>query len=457
LARAGISLRVRHAGGTRVQTVKLAGAASGPAVSRGEWEWPVDSDQPDLARLAETPATRHLGREWADRLEPVFVTDIARRVGLVRLDGKTVVEAAFGEGEVRTAGAREAVNELELELKEGAVGSLFRLALDLIAEAPIAIQAETKAEIGMRLRTGALPAVHKAPDLHVKPAMPAAVAVREIIGSTLGHMLANIAAARAGDAEGVHQLRVAVRRMRAATMLLRPCLEPHATARFDTELRRLGRVFGEIRDWDVFVLETLPAAKEHAPDAAWVDLLHDAARAPREAAQVRLKEELDGPLFTRAVLSLAAWIEEGATLPNLLGGADLTRPIGEVMPSLLDRLAAKVAKRGRHIGRASRGELHRLRKSAKKLRYGVEFAEAMYRHKPVKKYLHACKTLQTLLGDVNDATVAVALAEQLSDGRPDLAPAIASLAPWIEHRAEKALGRISERWNDFLAVSPPWR
>src|SRR5579871_4872754 len=55
LARSGISLRVRHAGSKRTQTVKLGGENS-IAARRGEWEWPIGSDEPDLQLLRGTPA-----------------------------------------------------------------------------------------------------------------------------------------------------------------------------------------------------------------------------------------------------------------------------------------------------------------------------------------------------------------------------------------------------------------
>ena len=61
LAENGLSLRVRRNGDRRLQTVKLRGTGHSVAAERGEWEWPIEQDTPDLGRLAETPAAAIAG------------------------------------------------------------------------------------------------------------------------------------------------------------------------------------------------------------------------------------------------------------------------------------------------------------------------------------------------------------------------------------------------------------
>src|SRR3954470_19632481 len=84
LAGKGISLRVRRNGNGRVQTVKLRGAGPAVAAQRGEWEWRIEQDTPDLGRLAEAPAGAAASALAAKELEPVFVTDIRRTVRELR-------------------------------------------------------------------------------------------------------------------------------------------------------------------------------------------------------------------------------------------------------------------------------------------------------------------------------------------------------------------------------------
>src|SRR5271163_4814894 len=218
LARRHRSLRIRQSGGRRIQTAKAA-RGDGVAAQRSEWERPIEADTPDLSLLADTPIGAAL-RGWAaSELRPVFVTDIHRTARLLRVDGETAVEAALDRGTISAAGRSEPVSELELELKQGNPGALYRLAIELTSAAPLTLEPASKAERGLRLGSGERPAPAKAPELSFARDITAVEAFGKIVRSTLGHMVANMLAARIGDPEGVHQLRVAIRRLRAALVL----------------------------------------------------------------------------------------------------------------------------------------------------------------------------------------------------------------------------------------------
>ena len=447
LARRHCSLRIRQSGGRRIQTAKSA-RGDGVAARRGEWEQPVETDTPDLALLADTPIGSVLDTCVAHELRPVLVTDIRRTARLLRIDAETAVEAALDRGMISAAGRSEPVSELELELKQGNPGALYRLAIELTSAAPLTLEPASKAERGLRLGTGERPTTAKAPTLSFARDVTTAEAFGDIVRSILGHVLANMAAARISDPEGVHQLRVAIRRLRAALVLFRRVLRRETTGRFNDELRRIGRVFGRARDWDVFIGETLPAVDAQDKERGWLDLLRQRAEQWRSAAQADVRRELDGPAITTLLLGLAGWIEDGMADPALLGDADLGRPIAELAPALLGRMARKAARRGKRLKGATREELHALRKSIKKLRYGVEFLAPLYPAETIEEVVEPCEKLQKLLGHFNDAAVTQALAEQLAEGgHADLAPALGVLARWSEARGRKALRRVPKHWR----------
>jgi inorganic triphosphatase YgiF len=452
LAGAGASLRVRRRDGHRVQTLKLQGD-SGEPFGRGEWEWPVDGDAPDLAPLAGTPAAPLFGAVRS--LRPVFTTEVSRTVRILRLDG-VVIEASFDQGSVRAGNAVEEISELELELKQGDVGPLYCLAAMLHADVPLTLGTESKADRGRRLRTGRPRDPEKQADILLPHDVAAAEAFRRIIGATLANLLANQPAATSGEIEGVHQMRVAIRRLRAALVLFRPHLEPHAASRFTAELRRLGRVLGDARDWDVFCEETLEAAASDGVAKPWLDLLHRPAEAERVAAHSRLTEMFAGPAFSATVLGLAAWAEDPGVLTGTPDGGALRGPLANLAPALEARMERKALRRGRHIQQRGAKELHTLRKTMKQLRYGVEFLASMHRRKRVKAYLRGCKALQEQLGMINDAAAAVALAERLGgEHQAELAPAVAALAAWAEARRARGRGRLPKAWRAFKAVPLP--
>jgi triphosphatase len=201
----------------------------------------------------------------------------------------------------------------------------------------------------------------------------------------------------------------------------------------------------------------LPKALDDAPGASGEDLLLEASEEKRQAAHRRVEEEIGSPALTGFVLGMAAWAEDGSARPALLGDKRMRKPLVKLAPELLDRLAGKVAKRGRRIGRRSDEELHALRKSLKKLRYGVDDVAGLYGRKAVKRYLQGCKELQELLGRMNDAAVAGMLARGLSaDDGSGLVPAVGALAQWSEQRRDKALHRLSGAWATFQKASPFW-
>jgi inorganic triphosphatase YgiF len=449
----GLILRVRRTGSKWVQTLK-ADARHRVAFDRAEWEWLLGNDQPDLALLATTPVAGQLPSGL--QLEPVFVTDINRTIHVFGSDG-TVTEVALDEGAIIAGERRQAVCELELELRKGDPSELYRLGIMLHENTPFAIAAESKAARGYRLKTGEPPTARKSDAVVLQANATAAEAFQQIVAAGLGHLVMNQPAGLAGDAEGIHQMRVAIRRLRATLLLFKPHLEPHARTQFEAALHRLGRIFGDARDWDVFCLQILPAMDDAAGAATWRDLLETPAMARRETAHRHFVQELRAPTLTSLVLGLAAWAEQGHATPGLLGGEELQQPIEHLCPQLLDRLAHKVTKRGRHIDRSD-DDRHALRKSLKKLRYAIGCVQSLFPGKSTKPYLRACKKLQSLLGDINDTVAATALADSLADEtHPERAPSIGALARSLDQRRTRALHDLPERWRAFQAEPEFWQ
>lgn len=428
----GFSLRVRQSAGKFVQTVKSAGNGS---FRRQEWEWPVASDRPDLQRLAEVPQLRPIAYRG---LEPVFRTDIERTRLVLRPASKTKIELAIGVGTVTAGDASESVSELELELKGGEIDALFRLGLELLEVAPLVVAGESNAQRGYRLRDGTRPAVHKPKQVDLHRTIQVREAFARLSGALLDDLLANQPAVLGGDeVEGIHRMRIGIRRLRSLLVLFEPCLEAQAASRFTDELRRLGRVLGVARDWDVFLAETLPAATVTPADRKTIEPLRAAAMERQHDAHQAAKKAVQEPSFTRFILAFGAWSHD--TEGAMPGRGP--RRLKEIAPKMLDRLARKVRKRQGAIDPEALATLHALRKSAKKLRYAIEYFDGLYGKKS-RRYYKRYAALQKRLGELNDLATLQRLSQELAAEHLEWVPALAVLQNHSGALMAQALDRL---------------
>jgi CHAD domain-containing protein len=248
-------------------------------------------------------------------------------------------------------------------------------------------------------------------------------------------------------------MRVAIRRLRSLLVLFERFVEPHVSERFEQELRRLGQVLGVARDWDVFLAETLPRAIKDRADLDWIEPLRARALERRHAAHQAAKKAVLEPAFARFVLAFRAWSGSGeGALPHRL----LDRPLSQIAPDMLSRLARKVERRLADSDPDDPESLHSLRKSAKKLRYGIEYFEGLY-GKKAKAYSKRCNAVQKRLGALNDLATLTRLAMELTqDGRLDLAPALGVLANRGEELAAKELKGLGKTLRRFERADPFW-
>ena len=458
LARRGLSLRIRADGSRRIQTLKASAAKSGvagTALSRGEWEWKLKGDKPDLALAAGNPFAQGLPADVSTRLQPIVVTDITRTEYTLDFQ-RSRVEVSLDSGLIAAGDRKQPVHELELELRKGAPGALYDLAVSLHAVTPLSIETESKAARGYRLKERSAPIVKKPSSIELDGNVSARDALRLIVGEILSHLLSNKSAALAGDAEGVHQIRVAITRLRSALRLFGPRLEPHAAVAFQSKLQRMGQIIGAARDWDVFCLEALPKALGEIEELGWNRLLRESADARRRAADAASAREVGGAAFTALMLGVSAWIESREERMDVLGDKGLKQSLSKISADLLDRMADKVDKRGRGVGLETSAEkLHPLRKSLKKLRYSLEFLSSLYPRKATKRYLRPLKNLQKSLGIINDAAVALRRADELAQERVELTIAVAAIARTDPSR--DARQKLAKEWAAYRRQERFWR
>lgn len=411
LRAAGLSLRVRHDGGRWVQTLKAAGESPGVALDRSEWECEVEGPRPDFARLGGTPLAAFLPRQ--ETIGPAFEVHVRRTSLELRMD-ESVLEVSADRGEVQTAAKPEPFGEIEIELKRGAVKDVFALASTLSDSVPLRLSLLTKSERGYLALQDASPERVKAEPVALSTAMSAAQAFQTIARACLRHFLANErVVARARNPEAVHQMRVALRRLRAAITLFKDVVRDEAVEAIKADLKWITGELGRARDLDVYIATVLEPARAKANGDPDLAKALAKARKDRNRAYAKLANALVSARFRRAVLATAAWVEAGPWL-SADGEARERRdqPARDLARKQLKRRWRSVRRRLRNLREIDPEARHEVRIAIKKLRYGSEFFGSLFRQRGSKgrqrKALRIVEDLQETLGVLNDIAVGTA-------------------------------------------------
>lgn len=458
LRRRGYTLRVREDAGEFVQTVKALADASQGVLARGEWSARIDGPVPDLRRLGDQGVRERIGLLVPGELAPIFTTDITRRVGRYRVNGgaqgASFIEAALDEGEIRANGKAQAISEIELELLEGSPIALRQEAARLHRKSPLQYQPLTKADRGFALARGERPRSRKAkpPELTAEESVDEALEC--VLVSCVSHWLANHAAVlNGGDTEGVHQMRVALRRMRSALTIFKNVLPDDDLAWLQREAKALIKSLGGARDWDVFVDELLRPVMEARPEDGNLKILSEAVDEERRLANLRARAALRSPAYLTFILELGAWLESRGWRRKERQ-AELDRKLIDLADEVLHKRHRQAMKLGRNFERLPDEALHRLRISLKKLRYATEFFAGLYGEERTAAYLEALRQLQDDLGHLNDLAVAEnRLADLCGRNRGDNAGALqlayGTVVGWHSQVLARIRPRIIKDWRDF--------
>ena len=437
LAASKAALRVRREGDRWVQTAKAIDLQRGPIV-RLEHNvdlGPVQGDavpQPDWRLHAEAPVGELLARALGDApLQPTYGTDITRVVQRLR-QGDSEIELALDMGQIvaRQADGQSAslpVHELEMELLSGQVADLGAVAADWVARHGLWLDTRSKAERGEQLMRGApawpvvkAQAVVLGSDAGKKAkARDAGWAVQAAaLGNCLHQLLPNLQAlcAGVGEAEHVHQARVAMRRLRVALREL-AALAPDDTTTWTAHSAALQAAFaqlGQVRDVQVSAeqpgLQRALAAHGLTPAKA---------RAASEHAQA-LVAAARGTALQQSLVALLVHVAK----PQPMGKTWSAKATRKHLAARLQRQHRQLVKAAAQWASLSADERHALRKRAKRLRYLAEFAwPLMTEHagttRAASRYLRRLARLQEALGAYNDALVAQS--QKSSGGKPSAA------------------------------------
>jgi len=453
-----IALRTRKQGRLWLQTVKCASNDDADASSvsvgglavRPEWEqpysgtfdfWGIDNEK--VRSLLMRPKVRNA-------LTPLFETTFSRSTWRLAPAPDTLILLMLDQGSVQANGATEVISEVELELERGDAAHLFDIAMTLCADLPLQPALLSKAERGFRLYGGAAPSPVKATESVVRRDQTPWEAFRNIVAACLLQLQLNELGANEEDSEFIHQMRVSLRRLRAALRTFAPIVPPEFMAAAVPRIRTLAQALGRVRDHDVLVGEILAPVRKALPQEARVAALCVVMGEERQAARQQALEALASTEHAQLLLSFAALLH---TPRN--GAHD------ESISAFAAHRLAKLHKNLRKLARAAEQldvtALHALRIGCKRLRYAIEFFAPIYRENDVQRTLAMLVTLQDSLGALNDLASAGAPLMHCAANDATLREAVTLIGGWHGPRYQALREELPGRIGVLLKMKRHWR
>jgi len=413
----------------------------------GAEPWPPGGPAPVLA---ETRTAAALGEARPDPMLPAAAFE-GRALTMTLAADQGPVTLTLLNGAVRAVAAEHRASRLVLAGEEPAVSTI---ALALAGEIRAAVpRASLAAEALAVTRGQSLPPRHDG-----APVLPAGLSVAAAFAHVVGHLtdvilyFAPLAAEGLDGPEPVHQMRVAVRRLRSAITVFGPAVGCPAVDAADAGLKALAARLGPTRDWDVFVTETGARVGAAFPDGKDLNRLLGAAERRRRACHADLRAWLRGAAFRRLGIELAC-LAGGAAWQTALERETLATPLDEFSRDVLDRRLKRLTQLEGDIETLAPAALHKVRIRAKRMRYAAEIFAPLHPGKAGKRFIRRLGALQDRLGALNDGAVAGTLLSELGGS---LAFARGVVTGFVGAHGGRTRKQIVSAWEDFHRLAPFW-
>jgi triphosphatase len=464
LRKKGLMLRVRRVGSRYFQTIKASGNSA--PFERDEWETEIAGQEPDLRLVEGTALEPVMTNKLHRQLRPLFETRVRRTLYPV-VDKAHEIALTLDRGTIDTGTQSLPLCELEFELKRGNAAKLFDVARELAQTLPARLAVKSKSERGYEIIDGEQELPVKATPID----LPAEASTRDafkMIGlACLKQVINNETALINGDPEGVHQMRVGLRRLRASMSLFSVLLQDPQTPAIKTELKWLTGELGPARELEVLVNRVVAPMKKQRRRWRGMPSLSQEIAERRNAALKRAQDAVQCARFRALTLEVAAWLEAGQwTNPQ----DDLVRDLGDLpiaafAAEQLTRRWRKVRKKGRALTELDARGRHKFRIQAKKLRYATEFFSSLFASKRAAKrrrqFVATLERLQDGLGDLNDIDVHEKRISELGVRRRrsnrSRIFAAGLLTGREDARIESAMTAAMQAYADLAEAKPFWR
>jgi triphosphatase len=345
-------LRVRKARNEHIMGLKSSRPLKDGTLSNSQIDVRVPSLDPAITLFDEEIAAELNRVIDGQPLERKFETQIKRRLRCLNLE-RSLIEVAFDEGFVVFGDHRQPLTEIELKLKAGEETALYDFAVRLADALPMRLEMMSKAERGFVVAADDRPLPVRAAAFQFSTDATLDSTIETVFASVLEQFVANWPAlTETRHPEAIHQMRVALRRLRTALAFFERSLPCAEFGIFRAEAKRIAAALAPARDLDAFrqLVEDGPLTC-YADELESFKVLLTMVKERRMAAYAIAQEIIDDPLTTLFVLKLRAFLAHRAWR-NALSGAELlrlTEPAALFAAETLEWLHKRALKRGRKL------------------------------------------------------------------------------------------------------------
>ncbi|MDF1589779.1 MAG: CHAD domain-containing protein [Gammaproteobacteria bacterium] len=252
------------------------------------------------------------------------------------------------------------------------------------------------------------------------------------------------------DPEGVHQVRISLRRIRTALTIFKPIIATKFSRTLAKKLKKYAKVLDDARDQDVYILIHLMDNTD--------SLIASYANTQRRIAYQQVKKLLTSKSFNKHIRTCKKWVTIKRHHKKIISDKTLNNSLELFAFKTLDTLRNSIIYQGQQVGQLDDLALHKLRIDCKKLRYTVEFFKLLYDENISNSFLEELKKLQDSLGAIHDAFIQKQLHQSLLQKNDKLAdtPDSQHILLKIEQISETKNAQLINDLAAFFQSDYPW-
>jgi CHAD domain-containing protein len=407
--------------------LKSTGSDENPEQRQLEVEQPVEELPSSVRRIPKGPVAEALHDIETVNLKELIRVETRRRPFNLRTPDGALIElvldrvsvVAVKKSKKRVAASLE-FDELGLRWKEGSKLPLPELIAEIQTQFGLLPSRLTTFQRGLRF-AGLVPPPRTRPETHhleqvsclrqlregrLRKRDPITKLLYRYLLEQFEQVLFHEPHAWEGlDPEGVHRMRVAIRRSRAAHRAFKVFLPQEEIRSLGQELKWIAAVLGDVRDLDVY-LDQFPRVKSQLPaqDAGNLAIYEQHLIDQRRIARKQLIECLTDRRYAQLKDSFLRLLRNGACQSACK--SEPPQSIRRAAKRSIGKQYKKLLRDGRAIhDQSPDGELHALRIDCKRMRYLLEFFQPTY-GKALSPCIQQFTRLQDLLGEFQDSCVA---------------------------------------------------